>query len=363
MERASSQVDTSVGLAKNVLFTFAEGFTIYLQVHIFVKPAYTVWLGWPFDTLTESDIQNLQDGSAIITIREPNTISDKGEVAVMIGEKENSEALVTGYTINHSGFKNQELRDVYLQAFVVEGDVEGRDEKTLAAYLNGQLCQISEKLEEILVQQESLELEAGMGKTAQVFSKKYKPVAKKVKPVLRTSPEELRMIIVFMDEGRPLHNENHKIIGQWFFEDVICCWGCIAEIIMDNAGQFKKVTAWIESKYGIRGIAISPYNFQANGKIERPALKFEKSIKTLIKDIKFKPLDLVLVKNMITKSSHSAKMLLHFYGPMVVIAKIRGGNYIVAELDGSVWQIRIAAFRMIPYEAWKQSVLPQGLEN
>ncbi|KNZ76603.1 hypothetical protein J132_09347 [Termitomyces sp. J132] len=57
MESANSQVNTSVGLAKNVPFTFAEGFTIYLQVHIFVKPAYTVLLGCPFDTLTESNIQ------------------------------------------------------------------------------------------------------------------------------------------------------------------------------------------------------------------------------------------------------------------------------------------------------------------
>ncbi|KNZ81653.1 hypothetical protein J132_11006 [Termitomyces sp. J132] len=73
MESANSQVNTSVGLAKNVPFTFAKGFTIYLQVHIFVKPAYTVLLGCPFDTLTESNIQNLQGGSAIITIRNPNT--------------------------------------------------------------------------------------------------------------------------------------------------------------------------------------------------------------------------------------------------------------------------------------------------
>ncbi|KNZ72449.1 hypothetical protein J132_02960, partial [Termitomyces sp. J132] len=40
-----------VCMGKNVPFTFAEGFTIYLQVHIFVKPAYTVFLGHPFDTL------------------------------------------------------------------------------------------------------------------------------------------------------------------------------------------------------------------------------------------------------------------------------------------------------------------------
>ena len=73
MESANQQVNESVGLAQNVPFTFAEGFTIYLQVHIFEKPAYTVLLGRPFDILTESNIQNLQDGSAIITIRDPNT--------------------------------------------------------------------------------------------------------------------------------------------------------------------------------------------------------------------------------------------------------------------------------------------------
>ncbi|KAG5348611.1 hypothetical protein C0989_009501 [Termitomyces sp. Mn162] len=89
--------------------------------------------------------------------------------------------------------RTKELRDEYLQAFAAGGDVGEKDEKTLAAYLNGQLCQIPEKLEEILVQQESLELEAGVGKTAQVFSKKYKPVARKVKPVLGTSPEEFRI--------------------------------------------------------------------------------------------------------------------------------------------------------------------------
>ncbi|KNZ75578.1 hypothetical protein J132_02519, partial [Termitomyces sp. J132] len=74
MESANKQVNESVGLACNVPFTFAEGFTMYLQVHIFEKPAYTVLLGRPFDTLTESNIENLQDGSAIITIRDPNTV-------------------------------------------------------------------------------------------------------------------------------------------------------------------------------------------------------------------------------------------------------------------------------------------------
>ncbi|KNZ82104.1 hypothetical protein J132_08287 [Termitomyces sp. J132] len=75
MESANQQVNESLGMAKNVPFKFAEGFTIYLQVHIFEKPAYTVLLRRPFDTAKESNVQNLKDGSAIITItiRDPDT--------------------------------------------------------------------------------------------------------------------------------------------------------------------------------------------------------------------------------------------------------------------------------------------------
>ncbi|KNZ77647.1 hypothetical protein J132_04682 [Termitomyces sp. J132] len=80
------------------------------------------------------------------------------------------------------------------------------------------------------------------------------------------------------------------------------------------------------------------------------ALKFAEEHKNSIKDFNFKPLNLVLVKNMIIEGSHSAKMLPHFHGPMVVITKTRGDNYIVAELDGSVWQTRVAAFRVVPYK-------------
>ncbi|KNZ74271.1 hypothetical protein J132_07433 [Termitomyces sp. J132] len=93
------------------------------------------------------------------------------------------------------------------------------------------------------------------------------------------------------------------------------------------------------------------------------ALKFAEEHKNSIKDFNFKPLDLVLVKNRITESSHSTKMLPHFHGPMVVITKTRGGNYIVAELDGSVWQTRVAAFRVVPYKAQRQLELSQRLEQ
>ena len=71
-------------------------------------------------------------------------------------------------------------------------------------------------------------------------------------------------------EGRPVKEENGKTIANWLFEDIICRWGCITEIVTDNGGPYKSAIGWLEQKYGIKGIKMSPYNSQANGTVERP---------------------------------------------------------------------------------------------
>src|ERR1700727_802006 len=71
-------------------------------------------------------------------------------------------------------------------------------------------------------------------------------------------------------EGQPLKEETGQAIGRWLFEDIVCRWGCILEIITDNGPAFVAALEWLQRKYGIKGIRISAYNSQANGKVERP---------------------------------------------------------------------------------------------
>jgi len=52
-----------------------------------------------------------------------------------------------------------------------------------------------------------------------------------------------------------------------------------------------------------------------------------------------------------------------YLGPMVIVTRNKGGAYIVAELDGSVWHEKVAAFRLVPYHARKKIALPGGLED
>jgi len=70
MQSAQGHVEPTLGLAIGVPFTFGE-LTVLLQVHIINKPSYKILLGWPFDALTRSNIQNERDGSQMITITDP----------------------------------------------------------------------------------------------------------------------------------------------------------------------------------------------------------------------------------------------------------------------------------------------------
>lgn len=72
MESASSHIEKTLGLARNVPFTVG-GITIYLQVHILENPPYKVLLGRPFEILVTSTVKTESDGTTLVTIIDPNT--------------------------------------------------------------------------------------------------------------------------------------------------------------------------------------------------------------------------------------------------------------------------------------------------
>ena len=277
-----------------------------------------------------------------------------------------------------------------------------------------------------------------------------------------------RCALTSWPEARALKSESARALGHWLFEDILCRWGCITEIVTDNASQYKAALAWIEQKYGIRGIQISAYNSRANGKIERghwdirqilakiceedmakwywflpyaiwadrvtvkrglgcspffavtgthPILpldveeatwlvelpdrtltteeliayrakalakhqqhvlemrkrvdknklallrQYEKDHKATIKDYRFKPGDLVLMRNTSIEDHLNRKQKPRWLGPLIVIRQSRGGSYLLSEMDGAMLHRKVAKFRVIPYFARRRISIPKDVHE
>ena len=121
---------------------------------------------------------------------------------------------------------------------------------------------------------------------------------------------------------------------------------------------------------GMRARALAKHRIhmeQMRKRIDKDKLKrllrYEKDFKAVIKDYKFKPGDLVLVRNTAIESSLDKKMKPRYDGPKIVVAENSGGSYILAELSGAVWHNKVAKFRVVPYFARERIDIPEGIMN
>ena len=65
-----------------------------------------------------------------------------------------------------------------------------------------------------------------------------------------------------------------------------------------------------------------------------------------------------MVRNSRINLELNRKTKARYIGPYVVIRKTKNGNYILAELDGTVSKMHYAAFRVVPYLARERVTVP-----
>ena len=219
MQSANRALEQTLGLAKNVPFVFGN-ITVYLQIHVMEAPAYKVLLGRPFDTVTESLVKNERDGSQSLTLTDPNSgeryvmrtyergkppsvlkktseggfwasfddlIREQGEAALVIEGDEGSWK-ITGYTLprRNTSFEQEEMRNAFLAQSMTNKKFEDKDRAVLTEYLENGTRKKQEEGVRLIRSTNMVEINE-----RSVY--KYKPVDKKVKPVVQELPAEFRI--------------------------------------------------------------------------------------------------------------------------------------------------------------------------
>jgi hypothetical protein len=89
---------------------------------------------------------------------------------------------------------------------------------------------------------------------------------------------QARCSLTAWPEWCTLREETAHMLAAFIFEDLLCRWGAIEEIVTDNGAAFVAALDYLANRYDIRHIRISAYNSRANGIVERQHRTIRESI-------------------------------------------------------------------------------------
>jgi hypothetical protein len=89
---------------------------------------------------------------------------------------------------------------------------------------------------------------------------------------------QARCSLSYYPEFRMLRAETARTLGDWIYEDILCWWGSLREIVTDNGPAFLKAMEYLSKHYHLNHIHISGYNSRANGTVERSHFDVRQSL-------------------------------------------------------------------------------------
>jgi hypothetical protein len=89
---------------------------------------------------------------------------------------------------------------------------------------------------------------------------------------------QARCSLTAWPEWRALRTETGCTLGAFLFEEILCRWGAVEEIITDNGTAYIAALDWLAKCYDIRHIRISAYNSHTNGIVKRQHCTIRESI-------------------------------------------------------------------------------------
>jgi len=87
-----------------------------------------------------------------------------------------------------------------------------------------------------------------------------------------------RCSISHYPEARILQQETSRTLGNWLYEDILCRWGALIEIVLDNGAAFVKVLNYFEHKFHVKHIRISGYNSCMNSIVEHSHFDLQEAL-------------------------------------------------------------------------------------